>query len=98
MRYAEQSISSELYVKSNFISSAESILYSIGVSTFICITIMKKSGKFYQQAQDQTGVPSTTSSPGYDGEDNGNGNVIDTNTEREIEILNNFPDYIFYQD
>ena len=74
----------QYYIKFDFISSAESILYLIGVSTFICITIMKKSGKFYQQTQDQTGVPSTTSSPGYDGEDN----VIDTNTEREIEILN----------
>ena len=84
----------QYYIKFDFISSAESILYLIGVSTFICITIMKKSGKFYQQTQDQTGVPSTTSSPGYDGEDN----VIDTNTEREIEILNNFADYIFYQD
>ena len=82
------------YIKFDFISSAESILYLIGVSTFICITIMKKSGKFYQQTQDRTGVPSTTSSPGYDGEDN----VIDTNTEREIEILNNFADYILYQD
>ena len=96
MRYAEQSISSELYVKSHVISSAESILYLIGVSTFICITIMKKSGKFYQQTQDQTDVRSTTSSPGYDEEDNGN--VIDTNTEREIEILNNSNDYIFYQE
>ena len=97
MRYAEQSISSELYVKSHVISSAESILYLIGVSTFICITIMKKSGKFYQQTQDQTDVRSTTSSPGYDEEDNGN--VIDTNTEREIEILHNdSDDYIFYQE
>ena len=97
MRYAEQCISSELYVKSHFISSAESILYLIGVSTFICITIMKKSGKFYQQTQDQTDVRSTTSLPGYDGEDNGN--VIDTNTEREIEMLHNdSDDYIFYQE
>ena len=59
---------------------------------------MKKSGKFYQQTQDQTDVRSTTSSPGYDGVDNGN--VIDTNTEPEIEILlrNESDDYIFYQE
>ena len=58
---------------------------------------MKKSGKFYQQNQDQTDVRSTTSSPEYNGEDNGN--VIDTNTEREIEMLHNdSDDYIFYQE
>ena len=62
---------------------------------------MKKSGKFYQQTQNQTDVHPTTSSPGYYEdyeEDNGNGNIIDTNTEREIEMLDSSADYIFYQE
>ena len=92
----QRKVFSQNSIKFDFISSTESILYLTGVSTFICITIMKKSGKFYQQTPDQTDVHSTTSSPGYDGEDNGN--VIDSNTEREIETVNNFADYIFYQD
>ena len=85
-------------IKFNFISSTESNLYLIGVSTFICITIMKKSGNFYQQTQNQTDVHPTTSSPGYYEEDNDNGNIIDTNTEREIEMLDSSADYIFYQE
>ena len=92
----QRKVFSQNSIKFDFISSTESILYLTGVSTFICITIMKKSGKFYQRTEHQTDVDSTTSSPGYDGEDNEN--AIDTNTEPEIEILNNFADYIFYQD
>ena len=57
---------------------------------------MKKSEKSHQQTPDRTDVHSTTSSPDYDGEDNGNG--IDSNTERETELVNNIADYILYQD
>ena len=57
---------------------------------------MKKSEKSHQQTPDRTDVHSTTSSPDYDGEDNGN--RIDSNTERQIELVNNFADYILYQD
>ena len=94
----QRNVFSQNSIKFDFISSTESILYLIGVSTFICITIMKKSGKFYQQTQDRTDVHSTTSLPMYYEEDNGNSNEIDTTTEREVEMLDNSADYIFYQD